>query len=274
MKSKSILFSLGVFLLILLLSTCKKEEFQIPDYINQEFFDLGTHQLAILTYGSGDHTVIFENGLGTEMTIWVEPGVFEAIGEEQQVIAYNRGGYGTSELGPTPRDIPRLIDELDQLIEAKAENDKVILVGHSLGGAFVRSYAIAHPDKVEALLFIEATHEDFQTIIQADENDLVNGITMECPDKIGTIAEAEQFFEAIQYLDTLPNLPDVPTIAMASTKLENGITQVYVDRWLEIQETLGEGVSDFTLIPTENSGHQIHVDEPELVISAIQQLLQ
>ena len=270
MKIRSFCFLLS---LLLLISTCKKEEYQIPDYITQEFVDLGTHKLATISFGSGDHTVVFENGLGTEMVIWAEPGVFEAIGETDQVIAYNRGGYGTSELGPAPRDIPRLISELYELIEAKSENEKVVLVGHSLGGSFIRAFAIKYPEKVAGLVFIEATHEDFLTIVQEDETELVAGIRTECPDKIGTIAEAEEFYEAMQYLDTLPNLPDVPTIAMASTRLEGGITQSYIDQWLSVQETLGEGVTDFTLIPTANSGHQIHVDEPQLVIDAIRQLI-
>ena len=260
--------------LLPLLQSCKKEDYRIPDYIPREKVDLGTHKLVSITLGSGDHTIVFENGLGTEMKIWVEPGVFEALAEENQVIAYNRGGYGNSELGPEPRNIPRLIAELNEIIETKSENEKVILVGHSLGGSYVRSYAVEYPEKVEALLLIEATHEDFITVVQDDENELVAGIRTECPDKIGTIKEAEQFLEAMEYLDTLPNLPDVPVIALASTKLENGITQVYIDQWLSVQESLGEGLSDFTLIATENSGHQIHVDEPQLVFDAIRQLLE
>ena len=269
----SVTLFLIIFSLVAETFSCKKETFQIPDFITQEFVDLGTHKLATISFGSGEHTIVFENGLGTEMIIWVEPGIFEAIGANNQVIGYNRGGYDTSESGPKPRDIPRLISELDQIIDAKSVNDKVILVGHSLGGAFIRSYAVMNPDKVEGLLFIESSHEDFLTLVQADEDELVNEIRKDDPERIGTIMEAMQLIENSEYLDTLPNLPDIPTIAMVSTKLENGITPGYVAQWISVQESLGEGLSDFKLITTENSGHQIHVDEPGLVIDAIEELI-
>lgn len=262
------LFFIGLFC-----STCSKGEFEIPEYIPLEIVDLGTHKLELLNYGDGDHTIVFENGLGTQMTIWVEPGVFEAIGKNNQVIAYNRGGYGNSEVGPTPRDIPRIISELHQVIEAKAKNEKVILVGHSLGGAFIRSYAIAHPEKVEALLFIESTHEDFLTLIPEDEAELIREIKRANPNRPGTIEEAMQMIENDEYLESLPNLPDVPTITMVSTRLDEGLTEAYINRWVMIQESLGEGLSDFTVITTNNSGHKIHEDEPQLVIDAISDLI-
>ena len=274
MKIKFLISFLLLVLAIFGFNACKEEPFSIPDHITQDFVDLGTHKLATISYGSGSHTVVFENGLGTEMDIWVEPGVFEGVGAVHQAIGYNRGGYDTSETGPEPRDIPRLISELDQIIEAKSENEKVVLVGHSLGGAIIRSYAIAYPEKVEALVFVEASHEDWLTLSQADENELVHGIRTEDPDKTGTLMEAQQLIESVDYLKTLPNLPDVPTVALVSTKLENGITEGYVMQWVAVQESLGEGLSDFTLIATDKSGHQIHVDEPQLVIDAILDVIQ
>ncbi len=266
----TVLFSLCS---LLFLSSCKKGEFQIPEYIDQQFIDLGTHKVASITTGTGQYTVLFENGLGTEMDIWVEPGIFEAIGENAQVIAYNRAGYETSEPGPEPRNMPRLISELDEVINALSQNDKVILVGHSLGGAIIRSYAVNFPEKVEALVFIEGTHEDWLTITQQDEIALVSEIYRENPNRTGTLMEARQFVEIFDYLETLPNLPDVPTVAMASTKLENGITEGYVNGWIAVNKTLGNGLSNFKLITTDKSGHQIHVDEPKLVIDAILELI-
>ena len=101
------------------------------------------------------------------------------------------------------------------------------------------------------------------------DDELLHGIRTADPDKIGTLMEAEQLIESVEYLKTLPDLPDIPVVAMVSTKLENGITEGYVMQWVTVQESLGNGVEDFTLITTDKSGHQIHVDEPQLVIDAI-----
>lgn len=273
MNSRFFQLSMLLFLITSILTSCKKNEFRLPDHITQQTIDLGTHKVETITMGTGPHTVVFENGLNTQMTIWVKPGIFEALGERVQVIGYNRGGYGFSELGPEPRNMPQLISELDKVIETLSENDKVILVGHSLGGAIARAYAVRYPEKIESLVLIEATHEDWLTLTQADEVALVSDIYQEDPTRIGPLGEARQFVEIFDYLEELPNLPDRPTVAMASTKLEFGITPGYVQGWLNVNRTLGEGVSDFTLITTDKSGHQIHVEEPQLVIDAIWDLI-
>lgn len=263
-----------LFIFLFLLSSCQQEEtFVIPDYIQQEFVDLGTHKLAAISFGSGDHTVVFENGLNTDMEIWVEPGIFETIAASNQVIAYNRGGYNTSELGPEPRNLSRLISELNQIIEAKSQNEKVILVGHSLGGSVVRSYAVMYPEKVEGLILIEATHESFPTLTPDDEIALVSSIYAENPNRIGPLMEARQFWENIQYMKFLPELPDIPTVAMLSIKKEFGINDAYINQWIQTHEALGKSITDFKIVATPNSGHQIHVDEPELVIEAILELV-
>ncbi len=273
MNTHSLAMTLLLASFLTLLAGCQKTEYRLPDTISQQSLDLGTHKVETISMGSGEHTIVFENGLNTQMTIWAQPGIFEAVGSQAQVIGYNRGGYGLSEAGPEPRDMPRLISELDQVISSLSDNEKVILVGHSLGGAIARAYAVKYPEKIEALMLIEATHEDWLTLTQEDEVALVSEIYREDPNRIGPLGEARQFVEIFQYLKTLTNLPDRPTVAMASTKLENGITPGYVEGWLNINRTLGEGVSDFKLITTDQSGHQIHVEEPQLVIDAILDLI-
>ena len=270
--SKSIRHIIVVVLLTCVWS-CKKEGFVLPDYIMEEFVDLGTHQLSALTHGTGEHTVIFENGLGTNMRVWFESEIVQTIGNEAEAIAYNRAGTKKSTVGPDPRDLPTLMEDLHQLILALSENEKVILVGHSLGGAIIRSYAIAYPHKVEGICFVEASHEEFLRLSEDDERGLISEIKKRDDSRLGTIQEAAQIIENAAYLRSLPNLPDIPVIVLTSVKLEEGLSETYVKRWSEVQRSLGEGVSDFTQIETSKSGHNIHTEEPELVIQSVRTLM-
>jgi len=259
---------------IFFLIHCTEPEFDIPNFIEDEYVDLGTHQLHARTYGSGDHTVVFENGLGTNMLVWLESEIVQSVGEIAQAIAYDRAGTKESTVGPDPRDLATLIKDLDILINALSENEKVILVGHSLGGAVIRSFAVSYPEKVEAILFVEASHEDFWRITPDEERGLIDEIKKKDASRLGTIQEADQLIENAEFLRGLPKLPDVPVIVLTSIKLEDGLTEFYVKLWSETQRKLGEGVSDFKQIETDKSGHNIHTDEPALVIAAVEELIE
>jgi len=54
-------------------------------------------------------------------------------------------------------------DEIGLVHEALADDRPTVLVGHSLGGALVRSYAIVHPDVAFGLATIAAPPPHFQT---------------------------------------------------------------------------------------------------------------
>lgn len=263
---------LYLILITIVLWTCSKE-FQIPDYIMDEYVDCDTHELHARTHGTGSNTVIFENGLGTNMLVWIESEILQEIGDLTQAIAYDRAGTKQSTVGPDPRDIPTLIQDLDILVDSLAENERVILVGHSLGGAIIRAYAVNYPEKVKGLVLVESSHEDFLRLTPDDERGLISEIKKKDASRLGTIQEADQLIENSEYLDTLANIPDIPVRALVSTKLEEGLSQFYIDQWVATQEKLGEGVSDFEIITTDKSGHNIHTDEPDLVIKTIKEIM-
>jgi pimeloyl-ACP methyl ester carboxylesterase len=152
---------------------------------------------------------------------------------------------------------------------SKSINDKVILVGHSLGGAVIRYYAVQHPEMIEGLLFIDPSHEDFEVVTQVAEDEGV-AFFMEngSPE---TANEYAQIIENFEILGNLATLPDVPTV-LTSTRDRLEVPE-NAQRWVDVHATFGEGVSDFTHVITENSGHYIQIEEPQLVFEAIESLL-
>ena len=268
------------------LSSCQKDEGQIeindnnqidiidnaPIAIQEIMVDVGAYQLYTLTTGTGNSTVVFEAGWGNGGKSWYTNDIFSSVAERNQVISYNRAGYSPSDFGDDPRDLIQLSAELHKIITGVSQNDKVILVGHSLGGAIIQYYAYAHPEKIKAILLIDPTVSvDVFKMTQSEEDAMVKlAVDLE---ELGIAKEAEQFMEDYVILDGLPNLPNVPIRVLTSQKLEVGLTLEMMQDWSNAHKALGEGIDDFKQIETDKGGHYIHFDEPELVLNALNEII-
>ncbi|OEK01097.1 hypothetical protein BFP97_06060 [Roseivirga sp. 4D4] len=230
--------------------------------ITERWFDLGDFRLNGRVGGEKGFTIIYESGLGHDATSWTN--VMRAVGKEHKVVSYSRGGYGLSELGPEPRDLLRLSDELRDLKQIVSPNEKVILVGHSWGGAIIRAYAIRFPEDVHGLVFVDPSHENQLILTQPEEDDIAQGYAR----LIGAMKEAEQLIEGVEYMTTLPNLPDIPVNVLTNTDFANP------SEWIEHHQSLGTGLSQNNFKQTlVTSGHNIHWNQPQVVIWAITDLI-
>ncbi len=263
-----------IFLLILLLlGSCGQDK---KDFKREtSLLDIeDTHKLYTYEGGEGDNTIVFESGLGVDGSTWLESGIFDSIGKDNQVIAYDRQGYGKSSPTNEKRGMQSLVNDLDIVINKKSKNSEVIIVGHSLGGAIARTYTIQHPGKVKALMLIEPNNENFKqyaSMDQAHEDTLVQQFASE--KMTGAAMEASQLIENISFLKQLPTLPDIPVIVITSTKTDSEMTEKHVADWLLSHKLLGKGITNFMHIKTNKSGHFVYLEEPFLVIEHIKKII-
>ena len=96
----------------------------------------------------GGPTVVLEAGHGNDSTIWLSVQV--AVGPDTRVCSYDRANApgGASDPAPTPRTAEEVVADLHALLAAAEVPGPYVLVGHSLGGLFVRLYAGRYPDEV------------------------------------------------------------------------------------------------------------------------------
>jgi pimeloyl-ACP methyl ester carboxylesterase len=120
-----------------------------------EMVDVGGHSLHINCVGQGSPTVVLDAGSGGFSAQWVR--VQREVSGTTRVCAYDRAGMGWSEMGPEPRDAKQISSELHTLLKGANIEGPYVLVGHSFGGLYVRTYAARYPDEVAGVVLVDSS---------------------------------------------------------------------------------------------------------------------
>ncbi|MEP6562543.1 MAG: alpha/beta hydrolase, partial [Nakamurella sp.] len=145
-----------------------------------QLVEIDGRQLWIHQSGSGAPAVVFVPGAGSIGLDFML--VQQRVAEFSTAISYDRAGTGWSSDAGLPRTADEVTGELRTLLRQLAVPAPYVLVGHSLGGAYVQRYAQRFPDEVSALLLLEPAHEDWDSY-QPDVLKLANQPTdAEFPD--------------------------------------------------------------------------------------------
>jgi proline iminopeptidase len=99
--------------------------------------------LVVLHGGPGQSSLTFKRS-------------FEALAADYRIIFYDQRGSGNSEIKPNPADytIEHLVEDLEVLRRDVIRADRIVVIGHSFGGAFAQRYVLAHPEHVSALILV------------------------------------------------------------------------------------------------------------------------
>ncbi len=118
---------------------------------------LSARSVHVLDRTRGDGpTVVFENGMACPATEW--GWVLRQLPEHVPYVAYDRPGTGWSPSTGGPRDAARSAADLRELLHAVSARPPFLLVGHSVGGLLIRSFAARHPDETHGLVFVDSSH--------------------------------------------------------------------------------------------------------------------
>jgi pimeloyl-ACP methyl ester carboxylesterase len=115
-------------------------------------------KLRMLVMGSGQPTVVFENGGGGSLELWGQ--VPARVSEFARVVAYDRAGDGLSEKGLVERNGQNVASELHAALRNARIPPPYIFVGHSLGGPYSRIFADLYPKEVAGMVLVDPTQEE------------------------------------------------------------------------------------------------------------------
>lgn len=244
--------------------------------------DVGGRRLYIKCSGvarKGVPIVVMDAGMGNTSDVWslVQPKVAQFA----RVCSYDRAGIGKSDRAPQAHTSEDIVNDLHNLL-AKAEiHPPYVLVGHSLGGMNARLYASKYPKEIIGMVLVDSTHEDeTDRMIALLPPETLKKARPE--DMIVRTAEDIDFNRSIAQVRAANWHRDIPLIVLtrgSATFNPNdyavpSLAPKFEDIRLELQKELVRRSSRGKQIMAEKSGHNIHRDQPQLVIDAIRQVVE
>ena len=265
----------------------------------------GGRKMYMKCCGTGSPTVVLVGGLRASAEEWSvadksAPAVFPEVGKFTRVCAYDRPGTPVGEKPsrsdpvPQPTTVKDAVADLHTLLSAAGEKGPYVLVGHSYGGLVVKLYASTYPKEVSGLVLVDALSEglqDAETPAQwTIQRKLIEGDVREslvlypALERIDTDRSFEQL-RAAPPLRSIPLVvlsadrpwgPQIPSM-IAAGKLPKDVPPdfgyVTDAAQKKAQDRLAKLVPNAKHITNTNSGHEIHKEQPQLVVDAVRQVV-
>lgn len=127
--------------------------------------EVGRHRLEAIVYGTGSPAVVIEPSFGGTAGEW--QAIAERIAGEATVITYNRAPYGASSRAGDRRSAGEIAADLDGLLSGLGISGRLILIGHSMGGVYLRAFAARHLDRVAGMVLVDSSHEGQWAVLPA-----------------------------------------------------------------------------------------------------------
>lgn len=277
-------------------------------YAQKRFITVDSTKIWINTLGienrkAGQPVIVFESGHGTPMGNWDK--ILKGVAELAPLVTYDRPGIGESAPIDEMPTIKNVSDRLVRLLNHLELKPPYILVGHSLGGLYVRGFAIHYPEMLAGLVIVDPAdftenHENkrayyevlnweeskvdslIQTFIDKRKNRRAQApLPIQREGQVLAKLRAKEFKEITE--NDLPNIPvhiltggrfDMPQKfrskeyddeALFRSKMKHR-----VNRWTDVIQSVDKGM----IIYSGDAGHFVHYDDPELLISSIRIVLQ
>lgn len=264
--------------------------------------DIGKERTMYLDCrGAGAPTVILVGGLRASADDWDEtskpgPAVFGETAKFTRICAYDRPGTPVGEKPSRSSPVPQpatagdAVADLHALLMQAKIAGPYVLVGHSYGGLIVRLYAGTYPNDIAGLVLVDALTEGLQDA-ETPEQWKVQRKLLE-----SDMSEALKAYPEIELIDgdtsfaqmrkALP-LRAMPLVVLSADKpwgpqvagmIASGQLPKETPRDAGYVTDAAQKVAHAklaTLVPgakhitNTNSGHEIHKEQPQLVIDAI-----
>jgi pimeloyl-ACP methyl ester carboxylesterase len=239
-----------------------------------ERIDIGARSLYLDCRGSGQPTVVLEAGSGADSSTW--SAVIDALAATTRTCAYDRAGRARSD----PTDRRTLLDastELRTLLSTASEPAPYLLVGHSLGGAFVRVFAGAHRDEVVGLVMVDTFDPDLQVDrihplignLGAEYEATLDGLrdTVASVDSLDWPASEEQLRAS--------DVRRMPIEILRPPRYEPRLSEAQNAEIAAAVQAAYESLSPGRVVWTTawGAGHNVQIDRPDLVIQSVRRLV-
>ena len=252
-----------------------------PATLVDELVPLHGARLHVHCDGAGPTPVVLIAGFNTGSEIWaaIEP----TVAETTRVCSYDRFGNGASDAPPATQTFATEADDLHALLQSAGEPGPYVVVGHSFGGLEAVTFAAMFPTEVHGLLLLDASPPAWNTAICAvpdDGTDTAGVFRALCaeqssPANNGEHLDAPTAFAEVATINSLSGFPMI--VATADHHSYPGLAASEEARlddvWNDGQAHWVSLAPSAQLITVDNTGHNIQLDRPDVVLDKIHELL-
>ncbi|WP_205875713.1 alpha/beta fold hydrolase [Mycobacterium camsae] len=251
--------------------------------------------------GRGGPTVILESGYHNSSDPWsqsdattpaVGPAVLPALSGAHRVCAYDRPGTlrdsdppvlsDRSSPVPMPRTASDVVSDLHRLVEAAHLPGPYVLVGHSLGGLFIRLYAQTYPEQVRGLVFVDAFAAEIPELLGSDWPAYRRALDGPPPQLADSPSfEIVDIDRSVAQVRAAPALPPVATAVLTRTKPFIIPPDLPADTGEKLEQAWRDATTDLVAlrpqtprISATGSDHFVQIHQPDLVTASVDLVIQ
>lgn len=228
----------------------------------EKYVNIDGQKFRVEESGTGDVTVIFENGMSDSLEAW--GSIPDTVSLFARVFLYDRADIGKSDTSQQKRTIPNMVLELKNILNQENIKPPYVLVGHSLGGYITRYFSSQYPDVVKGLLLLDPAPEAYWgKMSKRDLNKYIKGGTEWYNTRFKPKYRKEwfQFIPNMVYMKNLNISEDLPVILISASD----------SKWYNYQKEQLIHLKNARQIELTGS-HYIHRDHPDLIIKYIKEL--
>jgi pimeloyl-ACP methyl ester carboxylesterase len=244
--------------------------------------DVGGYRLHFRVFPGTGTTVLLEAGGGADSNYWQALPTDLVRETGATVVAYDRAGYGESDLPDTPYDVRRETAGLWQGLEQLGLTHALIALGHSYGGMLIPVLAAEHRTAVRGLVFLDAMNVEFIDALggvagltshplsqHPFDRSRVDGLTKPQRAALRVEARLSDTVATVRAMTIPHNIP----VRVITAGIPWWPKPEENEAWRVSHEHLAASVKDWKLIVAEHSTHLIPYEEPEIIVAAIAELV-
>jgi pimeloyl-ACP methyl ester carboxylesterase len=244
--------------------------------------------------GTGSPTVIIEQGGGISVETvfsWEQPVGWAAlapkIASQTRICVYDRIGLGRSSKAEHPRTSFDVATDLHAMLAREKITPPYVFAGQSLGGMNALAFAKRYHDEVVGLVLIDSSHPQQLARINAvlpprsdAESAVLRGFR-DGPDRTAMGGEWFDFAKNSEEFKKDMSIGNIPLIVLTAAPQSPNEKNPLPRDWQvaiealhqELQRELANVSSNSKHIVARKAGHNIQLDEPQLVLDAITSLV-
>ncbi len=239
--------------------------------------DVGGHRLhLVVRQGTAPLTILLEAGGGADAGSWATVPDSLAARTDATVVAYDRSGFGRSDLGApdlTPREE---VAALRRALATLSAPPRTLLVGHSYGAMMALLHASLHPAAVAGVVLVDPMNPRFVEATGEFVSSTVREPAAPATDRERALVRLIRGFPAL-----------VTDVAAAEPDLQHPITILTAGEgwWDEQQGAKGmdaawrasheamAAVPGRRLVVVERTRHGMATSRPDAIVDAVVELI-